>query len=80
MDHTQSQGDSLKKNMGSIDRAIRIVVALAAGILILTGNVTGALAIILGAVALVFVLTGAVSFCPLYAAFRISTKKSDAAK
>ena len=70
----------MKKNMGSTDRTVRIIVALAAGILILTGNVTGLLAIVLGALALVLVLTGTVSFCPLYAALRFSTRKGDAAK
>lgn len=70
----------MKKNMGSTDRTVRIIIALAVGILILTGNVTGTLAIILGALAFVFVLTSTVSFCPLYSAFRFSTKKDGAAK
>ncbi len=70
----------MKKNMGSTDRTIRIIVALAAGILILTGNVTGTLAIVLGALALVLVLTSSVSFCPLYAAFGFTTGKNEAAK
>ncbi len=68
------------KNMGSADRLIRILVALVIGILLLTGTLTGILAIILGAFAVIFLLTSFVSFCPLYYPFKISTlKKKQAA-
>ena len=70
----------MNKNMGTTDRTVRIVAALAVGILILTGTLTGLLAIILGALAVVFVLTSLVSFCPLYAPFKFSTKKKEGAK
>ncbi len=70
----------MNKNMGTTDRTVRIIAALAVGILILTGTLTGLLAIILGVLAVVFVLTSLVSFCPLYAPFKFSTKKKEGAK
>ena len=70
----------MNKNMGTIDRTVRVIVALAVGILILTGTLTGALAIILGVLAVVFVLTSVVSFCPLYALIYLSTRNKEGAK
>lgn len=63
----------MKKNMGTADRVIRLAIALVAGVLFLTGTVTGALGIILVAVGGIFALTSFVSFCPLYAPFGISS-------
>ena len=65
----------MKKNMGSVDRTLRILAAAAIGILILTETVSGVLAIVLGVFAVVFLLTSAVSTCPLYLPFNISTAK-----
>jgi amino acid transporter len=71
----------MKKNMGTADRVIRIIVALVIGYLILNGTLTGVLGTILGIIAVVFVLTSFLSFCPLYVALKISTlKKTDAPK
>jgi hypothetical protein len=66
----------MKKNMGTADRVIRVAVAIVLGIMILSGVVSGTLAIILGVVAVVFVLTSVVSFCPAYVPFKISTCKT----
>jgi fatty acid desaturase len=63
----------MKKNMGSADRTIRISLAVLVAILYFTGVIGGTLAIILGILAAVFVVTSFVSFCPLYAPFKIST-------
>jgi uncharacterized membrane protein len=63
----------MKKNVGSLDRIIRIAIAVVVGLLIVTGQLTGVLAIILGVLAVVFVATSVISFCPLYALFGIST-------
>jgi len=65
----------MKKNMGSIDKGIRILLAVIVGVLIFTNTITGILAIILGIFAVVFLLTSFVGFCPLYAPFRLSTLK-----
>ncbi|MEO1049285.1 MAG: DUF2892 domain-containing protein [Bacteroidota bacterium] len=63
----------MKKNMGSPDRIIRIVVAAIVAALFFTNVITGILGIVLMALAGIFLLTGLVSFCPLYAPFGITT-------
>ncbi len=63
----------MKKNMGSADRIIRVIVALIFTTLYFTGTVTGTLGIVLVVLSAVFVLTSIISFCPLYLPFGIST-------
>ena len=65
----------MKKNMGTIDKAIRIVVAVVIGVLFYTGVIAGVLGIVLLVLAAVFLLTSLVSFCPLYLPFGINTGK-----
>jgi len=65
----------MPKNMGIIDRVIRVIAAVAVGVLYLTHQISGIAAIILGILAVVFVLTSIMGFCPLYLPFKISTKK-----
>lgn len=67
----------MKPNMGTIDKAIRIVLALVVGVLYFTGQISGAVAIILGILAIVFVLTSLISFCPLYLPLGISTRSKN---
>jgi hypothetical protein len=63
----------MKKNMGSADRMIRIVVAIILAALYFTGTVTGTLGIVLVIIAGVFTLTSVISFCPLYSIVGLST-------
>tara|TARA_B100000508_G_scaffold89945_1_gene70085 strand:+ start:63 stop:272 length:210 start_codon:yes stop_codon:yes gene_type:complete len=63
----------MKKNMGKMDRIIRILIAVAVGVLYWQGMISGTLAIVLGAISVVFVLTSFVSFCPLYAIVGLNT-------
>jgi hypothetical protein len=63
----------MKKNMGTIDRVVRIAVALILIALYFTHVVSGTLGIVLLIVAAVFLLTSIVSFCPLYLPLGIST-------
>jgi hypothetical protein len=63
----------MKKNMGTIDRVIRILLAIVFIVLYLNGSITGVASIILGIVAFVFIVTSLIGFCPLYAACKIST-------
>jgi len=65
----------MKKNMGSIDKVIRILVAVVFAVLFFTNVITGTLGIILLVLAVVFVLTSLISFCPLYLPFGINTGK-----
>lgn len=66
---------TMKKNMGSVDKIIRFILAALFVILYFTNVVTGTLGIILLVLAGVFVLTSFISFCPLYAPFGLSTCK-----
>jgi ABC-type antimicrobial peptide transport system permease subunit len=63
----------MKKNIGTIDRIIRMLLAIVVIMLCLTGSITGFTAIILGILAIVFVITSLIGFCPLYVPFKIST-------
>jgi hypothetical protein len=63
----------MKKNMGTADRIIRLLLAAVFAYLYFGGIVTGTFGIVLAVLGGVFVLTTLVSFCPLYAIFGIST-------
>ncbi|WKK81816.1 YgaP family membrane protein [Marivirga arenosa] len=65
----------MKANMGTADKAIRILLAITVGILYYFGVISGTLAIILGVLAIIFIATSFISFCPLYLPFGISTRK-----
>ncbi len=64
----------MMKNMGTLDRTIRIIVALVIGYLLISGNLTGAWAVVLGIVAVVLLVTGIVGFCPAYLPLHLSTR------
>ena len=66
----------MKKNMGNLDRAIRLLLMVAIAVLYYTGVISGTLAIVLGVVAGIFLLTSLVSFCPLYAALGLRSRKA----
>jgi hypothetical protein len=63
----------MKKNMGSTDKIIRLIVAVVFAILYFTNTVTGTFGLILLVLGAVFVLTSLISFCPLYLPFGINT-------
>jgi len=63
----------MTKNMGTIDRSLRTVIALAVGALYVTGQIGGVTATVLGAFAAVFLMTSFVGTCPLYRPFGLST-------
>jgi len=68
----------MKKNMNSIDRILRALLAAVVAVLFFTSQITGTAAIILGIFAVIFLLTSVMSFCPLYAIFKFSTLKKSA--
>ncbi len=70
----------MKKNMGNIDRIVRILIAVVVAALYFTNVISGTLAIVLGVLAIVFLATSMVSFCPLYTIFGLSTCKVDQSK
>lgn len=62
----------MRKNMGTTDRLLRIVLAIVVAILYFTNTISGTLALVLGILAIVFALTSLISFCPLYVPFGIN--------
>lgn len=67
----------MKKNMGSIDKLIRVIVAFAIITLYALNVVEGTLGNVLLVLAGVFLVTSFLSFCPLYAPLGISTCKKN---
>jgi uncharacterized membrane protein len=67
----------MKKNMGTVDKVIRILVAVVVVVLFFTHVISGVLAIILLALSAIFVVTSLLSFCPLYLPFGLSTRKKE---
>ena len=66
----------MKKNMGSTDRGIRVLLAIIMGGLYFSNMVTGTPGIVLLVLAVVFLSTSFVSFCPLYTLFGFNTNKA----
>ncbi len=64
--------------MGKADRILRILLAVVVAILYFTEAISGTAAIILLILAGILILTSFVGFCPLYAPFKISTRKKQA--
>lgn len=69
----------MKRNMGTLDKTIRITIAALIAVLYFTHVISGTLALVLGAIAVIFVLTSLVSFCPLYYPFGIKTCRKNRA-
>jgi hypothetical protein len=65
----------MKKNMGSTDKIIRILIAIVIAVLFFTGTISGTLGMILLFFGGVFLATSVIRFCPLYLPFGISTCK-----
>jgi hypothetical protein len=70
----------MKKNMGSTDKTIRIIIALVIAGLYFGNVITGTLGVVLLIFAVVFLLTSLVSFCPLYTIIGVNTCKTDGKK
>jgi len=66
----------MKKNMGSTDKMIRILIAIAIAGLYYFDVIGGTTAIILMIFAIVFLLTSLISVCPAYNLFGINTCKT----
>ena len=65
----------LAKNMGSIDRALRFIIAIILVTLYFTETVTGFWGIVLLFFAIATTFTGVSGFCPLYPIFGWNTCK-----
>jgi hypothetical protein len=67
----------MKKNMGTADRIIRLLIAIIIAVLYYYKQITGLAAIILGIIAVVFLLTSIFARCPLYLPFGLSTRRKE---
>jgi len=65
---------NIEKNVGTIDRIVRLVLAVILATLYFTGTVSGTLGIVFLVLGVVFALTAAVSICPLYLPFGLSSR------
>ncbi len=66
----------MTKNMGTIDRIVRVALAVIIAMLYFAGVVGGTFGVILLVLGGVFLLTSLVGFCPLYLPFKIKTFKA----
>lgn len=64
----------MKSNLGTWDKILRIILALTALILYITGVTSGTLGIVLLIIGGILALTAFINYCPLYGLFGISTK------
>lgn len=65
----------MRKNMGTADKVVRILVAIVIVALHFSNIISGTVSINLLILAGVLILTSFMSFCPLYYPFGISTRK-----
>ena len=67
----------MTRNMGFIDRTIRLLVAALIAASYLVGRIDGTTAIVLGIVAAVAFVTSLTGRCPLYSLVGVSTRKAE---
>ena len=67
----------MKPNMGTVDKAVRILVALVILGLYAANQISGLAATVLLILAGIFILTSFMSFCPLYLPFGFSARKKE---
>jgi hypothetical protein len=65
----------MPNNIGTIDRVLRILVAVSFTILFFLNIISGSIAIILLIVAAALIITSIIGFCPLYSPLKINTSK-----
>jgi hypothetical protein len=70
----------MKKNMGTIDRVIRTLIAVMILLLYFTHVISGTLAVILLILAGAFVVTSLLGICPIYLLPGLSTRRKEEAK
>lgn len=66
----------LKKNMGTLDKTIRISIALILLGMYIGGNIPEVtLSLLVFIVSVIFLITSLIGFCPIYALLKLTTKK-----
>lgn len=67
----------MKKNIGSVERSLRLGVAVVLGGLYFAGTLSGTLGVVALVVAAVMLVTAAASYCPIYSIFAVMFGGSD---
>jgi len=67
----------MKKNMGNLDRALRLIGAAVLILLYFLNVISGTLGIVSLVIAAMLIITSFISFCPLYVPFKISTRPKE---
>ena len=67
----------MKKNVGSIDKIVRIIIAIVAGYFAYKGGIASPWNYVLYAVAAIMLLTTLMGSCPIYTALGLKTNKEE---
>lgn len=67
----------MKKNVGSTDKVVRLVLAALFAVLFFTKVVTGLIGIVLLVLGAIFLVTSLINFCPIYAILGMNTCPAD---
>lgn len=65
----------MKKNVGNLDKIVRLILAVVLAVLFATNIISGTLGIIALVFAAVLLITSSISFCGLYSILGINTCK-----
>jgi uncharacterized membrane protein len=65
----------MTSNVSKLDRIIRVIIAIVAAVVAVSVGASTTTGIVLFVVAAIMLGTSAISFCPLYRIFGLSTKK-----
>ena len=65
----------MKKNMGALDKSLRVLIAIVIALLFYLDAIEGTLAYVLMAFAIIFLITSFINFCPLYKILGINTNR-----
>ncbi len=67
----------MKKNMGTVDRVIRVLITVVIAVLYFSEIVTGTLGIVLLVISGIFLVTSLMGFCPLYYLVGLRSNKNE---
>lgn len=65
----------MKKNMGALDKSLRVLIAIIIALLYYLDVIEGTLAYVLMAIAIIFLITSFINFCLLYKILGINTNR-----
>jgi hypothetical protein len=65
----------MKKNMGNLDKGVRVLIAAIVAVLYYLNIIEGTLAYILMGIAIILLITSLINFCPLYKVIGVNTCK-----